>query len=287
MLLEATARPDHAATTFTLHDPANGGLGTRGSLSHAFAGALRGGADADRDGQITAGELARHVRTTMRQVTDGAARPGISFRFAANSVLFFLDPSKPVAPSLSGIPLDRQIAFDSRRRHAHSARGDLVAEQIDADDIAEIADSRAAIDRLHTLSRTRPLDAETRPDKGLWTFGERFSIHIGDPELPYRLIANITGHGTVQMLFPERNDPPNRVGGLLDDLAVLGPFGTDSVVIIATAAPVPELYDAFRNWNGSQFTNRMAADTARMVQPHAYRMAILPIVSAAGGGASQ
>lgn len=287
MLLEATARPDHAATTFALRDRASDDLSTRGSLSHAFAAALRGAADANRDGQITADELSRHVRATMRQVTDGAATPGISFRFAANSVLFFLDSSRSAAPHLAGIPLDRQIAFDERRSHAHSARGDLVAEQISADDISMIAHSRTAIDRLHTLARARPLDAETRPDRGLWTFGERFSIHIGDPELPYRLIANITGHGTVQMLFPERNDPPNRIGGLLDDLAVLGPFGTDSVVIIATAVPVPDLYAAFRSWDGSQFTNQMAEAAARMVQSHPYRLAILPIVSAAGGGASQ
>ncbi len=288
MILEATNKPDHAATMFTLRDPATDTLTTRGPLSHGFAAAVRGAADANGDGQITADELSRHVQATVRQATDGAAAPGIRFRFAASSALFFLDPSK--APSTSNratLNPDRQVTFDGHRRHAYSARGDLVAEQVDASAVARIADSRAAIDRLHALARWQPLDAETRPNRGLWTFGQRFSIHIGDPQLPFRLVANITGQGTVQMLFPERNDAPDRLGGLLDDLAVLGPFGTDSVVIIATAAPVPDLYTAFHSWAGSQFTDRMAAEVARLVQGTTYRMAILPIVSAAGGGASQ
>ncbi|MDF1720854.1 MAG: caspase family protein [Minwuia sp.] len=289
ILLEATNRPDHAATTFALRDPATGMMTTRGPLSHAFARALRGDADANRDGQITAGELERHLRATIRQVTDGAGKPGISFRFAAGSVLFFIDQARAsVSPRpFPPTALDRDVAVDRLRRQVHSARGDLIAEHVGPDSVPAIADSRVAIDQLHALARSQPLDAGTRPDEGLWAFGERFSIHIGDPELPYHLIANITGHGTVQMLFPEPNDPPDRLGGLLDDLAVLGPFGTDSVVIIATAVPVPALYAAFRSWDGYRFTEKMAGDITRMVQQQAYRIAVLPIVSAAGGGASQ
>ncbi len=289
MILQATARPDHAALTF--RHGAEGGTtttsGTRGALSHAFAQALRGAADRNGDARITAGELDRHIRATLRQVTDGAADPGIRYRFAPGSVLFF-SRGRAGGDILAGpIALDRTVAIEPVRRHAFSPRGDLVAEQATVDMAGQISESRLALDVMHLLARRSPLDARTEPDRGLWTFGQRFSIRVGDPELPHHLIANITGHGSVQMLYPEGDAQSDRLGGLLNDLAILGPFGTDSVVIIATAGPVPTLYQSFRNWDGQPFDRKMAMTVSTLLQGQDFRLAVLPIVSAAGGGASQ
>lgn len=185
MILQATEKPDHAALTFTLTDSAdNTTRTTRGALSHAFAHAIRGAADRDGDARITADELDRHIRATMRQVTDGAARPGIHYRFAPRSTLFFGRGSSGGDRVARPVPLNRTVAVDPMRRHAFSARGDLVAEQATVDMVGQITESRLALDRLHLLARRSPLDAETMPDRGLWTFGQRFSIRIGDPELP-------------------------------------------------------------------------------------------------------
>ena len=151
----------------------------------------------------------------------------------------------------------------------------------------QITESRLAIDRLHLLARRSPLDAETMPDRGLWTFGQRFSIRIGDADLPHHLIANVTGHGRVQMLYPEASGQSDRLGGLLNDLAILGPFGTDSVVIIATAEPAQDVYQIFRDWDGRPFDRDMATRVSRLLDRRDFRVAVLPIVSSAGGGASQ
>lgn len=288
MVLQATAEPDHAAPTFELTDGTHSATTTtRGALSHAFAQAIRGAADRDGNARITAGELDRHIRATMRQVTDGAARPGIHYRFAPNSTLFFSRGSAGGDHVALPIPLNRTISIEPTRRHAFSARGDLVAEQATVGMAGQITQSRLAIDRLHLLARHSPLDARTVPDHGLWTFGQRFSIRIGDAELPHRLIANITGHGTVQMLYPEARGQSDRPGGLLDDLAILGPFGTDSVVIIATAEPAQDLYQTFRDWDGRPFDPDMATRVSALLERRDFRVAVLPIVSAAGGGASQ
>jgi|GEM_PF-3790048 len=288
MILQATARPDHAAPTFALTDGTDSATtGTRGALSHAFAQAVRGAADRNGDARITADELDRHIRATMRQVTDGAAWPGIHYRFAPNSTLFFGRGSAGGDRASRPIPLNRTVTVEPTRRHAFSARGDLIAEQATVGMVGQITQSRLALDRLHLLARRSPLDAGTMPDRGLWTFGERFSVRIGDPELPHHLIANITGHGTVQMLYPEENGDSDRVGGMLNDLAILGPFGTDSVVIIATAEPARELYQTFRAWDGQSFDPEMATTVGRLLDRRDFRVAILPIVSAAGGGASQ
>lgn len=288
MILQATAKPDHAAPTFALTDGTRSATTTtRGALSHAFALAVRGAADRDGDTRITADELGRHIHTTMRQVTDGAARPGIHYRFAPKSTLFFGRGNTGGDQVSRPIPLNRTVTVEPKRRHAFSARGDLVAEQATVDMVGQITGSRLALERLHLLARRSPLDAETMPDRGLWTFGQRFSIRIGDPELPHHLIANITGHGTVQMLYPEASGQSDRLGGLLNDLAILGPFGTDSVVIIATAEPAPDLYQTFRGWDGRPFDTDMAAAVGGMLDRRDFRVAVLPIVSAAGGGASQ
>lgn len=288
MILQATAKPDHAAPTFALAgDVHNATPTTRGALSHAFAQAIRGAADRDGDARITADELDRHIRATMRQVTDGAALPGIRYRFAPRSTLFFGRGSAGGDRIARPIPLNRTVTVEPKRRHAFSARGDLVAELATPEMVGQITESRLALDRLHLLARRSPLDAETMPDRGLWTFGQRFSIRIGDPELPHHLIANITGHGTVQMLYPEVSGQSDRLGGLLNDLAILGPFGTDSVVIVATAEPAQDLYQTFRNWDGRPFAPDMAAAVSGMLDRRDYRVAVLPIVSAAGGGASQ
>ncbi len=179
------------------------------------------------------------------------------------------------------------MTIEPERRHAFSARGDLVAEQATVEMAGQITESRLALDLMHLLSRRNPLEAGTRPDRGLWTFGQRFSVRIGDPDLPHHLIANITGHGTVQMLYPEAHGQSDRLGGLLDELAILGPFGTDTVVIIATAAPAEDLYQTFRGWDGRPFDRQMATVVSQLLDRHDYRAAVLPIVSAAGGGASQ
>lgn len=288
MILQATAKPDHAAPTFALSDGTrNVTAMTRGALSHAFARAIRGAADRDGDARVTADELDRHIRATMRQVTDGAAWPGIHYRFAPNSPLFFRGADTDGDRVSRPIPLNRTVTVEPTRRHAFSARGDLIAEQATVGMAGQITESRLAIDRLHLLARRSPLDAETMPDRGLWTFGQRFSIRIGDAELPHHLIANITGHGKVQMLYPEVSGQSDRLGGLLNDLAILGPFGTDSVVIIATAEPAQDLYQTFRDWDGRPFDRDMATRVSRLLDRRDFRVAVLPIVSAAGGGASQ
>ncbi len=59
----------------------------RGALSHAFADGLRGLADADSDGRITAGEMERFVRAEVREVTRGLQRPQIAAAMALDDSL--------------------------------------------------------------------------------------------------------------------------------------------------------------------------------------------------------
>ncbi|MEO0692186.1 MAG: caspase family protein [Pseudomonadota bacterium] len=62
----------------------------RGALSYSFASGIRGGADADGNGDITKAEIEEYVRRKVRDVSQGIQTPQVSPSGRVDSVLFAL-----------------------------------------------------------------------------------------------------------------------------------------------------------------------------------------------------
>lgn len=108
------------------------GTEIRGALSHAFAAALRGAGDLDRDGILSKGELERYVREAVEKQTDGAQLPRVLPDRHSDLALFPVPKSYQPAPAVPGpfakpfrdlppVRLDIQGVPEAERAVLHAA----------------------------------------------------------------------------------------------------------------------------------------------------------------------
>jgi hypothetical protein len=148
------------------------------------------------------------------------------------------------------------------------AGGDTIALGIEAADLPGVVDRTAALRDIKKLVVASPQTIRLFPDGSLHHAGSRVDVEVADADQRALILLDVTGGGTVQMLYPTPRDRP-----VLDQATfrapfkVRDPFGADEVVAITAAQRMPDLETALHDLDGRRSAGRLAATIARFGPP--------------------
>lgn len=281
----------------------------RGALSWAFAQALRGAADQNRDGELSRGELRQFVTEAVRTYTESRQHPRLEpsadteRRILPAAALVAAAPAfEPLRLRLLGesdstsstltrelrgiVPATGQpdLIWDQVTREVLSAQGDVVARLREATPAAvqPVIDKWAFLNAAKQWSLTQPLSLRLEPNDRLHRRGERLTVILNDPRYPYLTVFNLAADGALNFLYPRAGDAltiatqqPFRLGNIM----VTPPFGADHVLAIVTPQPLTTLHGRLREMH-----NRPAAATlASLLQEQlkgSYQLGVLGLYTA-------
>ncbi len=257
----------------------------RGAVSYAFARALEGKADLDHDGRITRRELISYMRDKTRDLTERGQEPDFAPLTRLDDVLFTLGaaPAVTAKAELQPIPASSEIklgvlngavpekdavgktttpfslaatdgkapgldaVWDAANGDVVSSLGDIVARRVRRSELNGVIDRLAAIRQLAVLAHSAKARLELTPNKHTYRANEIARLQVDGVDGRYLIVANISGNGKIQFVYPIQGDEPLVVAPHPGDPKVIGdiyikpPFGSEAVVAIASKERLPAL----------------------------------------------
>jgi hypothetical protein len=152
-----------------------------------------------------------------------------------------------------------ELIWDSRSGDVVSAGGSIIVVGAAEKDLPGIVDRTRALSALAKLAESRPQTFVLKPNNGLHRNGASVLFEADNVRGLSVIVLNITGNGTVQMLFPRLGENVAFPQGTWQlPLTVSEPFGGDTVVAFVTQQPVPSLLDALYRLDGKKNPARAA-----------------------------
>lgn len=131
------------------------------------------------------------------------------------------------------------------------AWGDVVAYNVDQNDLLAVIDRTAAIRELKRIAIKAPQAIRVYPDDRLYKKGQTVEISMADTTARALLLFNISGDGTIQMLYPVGSDrSPVTAQSVRLPLRVREPFGAEQVVAITSQERPVDLEKYLSQLNG-------------------------------------
>jgi hypothetical protein len=148
------------------------------------------------------------------------------------------------APFVSSAPAEADVVWDVGNGKAFS-HGDLVMEAVDASVLGRVIDRTWAVREIKKLATPRIIDLKIG-DGRAYTLGGKPEMAASGVRDRYLTVVNVAADGTVQFLFPVRNQDPHMPADADKDKwqyypPVVLPYGTDYAVAISTSAPADDL----------------------------------------------
>lgn len=143
-------------------------------------------------------------------------------------------------------PTDNPDLIWDPTSHDVIAWGDVIAYNVDAADLPSVIDRTAAIRALKQYSTRSPQVMRVSPDDRQHHRGQKIEIDLSDVGARAVIIFNVSGDGTVQMLYPINSDPsPPTSKNLTLTLRVREPFGAEQIIAITSRERMVELEKTF------------------------------------------
>ncbi len=129
---------------------------------------------------------------------------------------------------------DPDIIWDPKSRDVISW-GDVIAYKVDQGDLATVIDRTAAIRELKKIATKAPQSVRVGPDDAKYHNEQVVQIELSDLAGRALVLFDISGDGTIQMLYPIGSDDALRHEASLQlPLRVREPFGAEQVVAITS-----------------------------------------------------
>ena len=129
---------------------------------------------------------------------------------------------------------DPDIIWDPKSRDVISW-GDVIAYKVDQGDLASVIDRTAAIRELKKIATKAPQSVRVGPDDGKFHNEQVVKIELSDLAGRALVLFDISGDGTIQMLYPVGSDDALRREATLQlPVRVREPFGAEQVVAITS-----------------------------------------------------
>ncbi|MDR3494062.1 MAG: hypothetical protein P4L82_05625 [Ancalomicrobiaceae bacterium] len=160
-------------------------------------------------------------------------------------------PLKGVAQRVAPLEVvaraDRPDLVWNAAEHTLADRGQIVAYDVDAADIARAADRVALVRVLRDLAQKAGQPVKVLPDDRMYQARQHLDIQVAETRGRFALVFAVSGDGTLQLLYPQPTDPAQVADGTLTISVEVGPpFGVDQVVALTAAAANPGLVQAVR-----------------------------------------
>jgi uncharacterized caspase-like protein len=167
-------------------------------------------------------------------------------------------------------PLDNpDLIWDPNSRDVISW-GDVVAYKVDPKELVTVIDRTAAIRELKRIATKSPQSLRVAPDDAQRHNNDPLQIELTDVAGRSVILFDISGDGTIQMLYPIGSDAaPTQAGSLRLPLRVREPFGAEQVVAISTTQRLVDLEQALLQLNRRKAPGQMIKFMAKYLPPDA------------------
>jgi hypothetical protein len=143
-------------------------------------------------------------------------------------------------------PTDNPDLIWDPASHDVIAWGDVIAYNVEASDLPSVVDRTAAIRALKQFSTKSPQVMRVAPDDRQHHRGQKIDINLSDVGARAVIIFNVSGDGTIQVLYPINSDPsPPNSTNLTLTLRVREPFGAEQIIAITSRERMVELEKTF------------------------------------------
>jgi hypothetical protein len=130
------------------------------------------------------------------------------------------------------------------------AWGDVVAYRVELNDLPTVIDRTAAIRTLKSIATQSPQVMRVSPDDRLHSNGQMVDIDLSEVAGRAVVLFNVSGDGTIQMLYPVGADvSPARSASLRLPLRVREPFGAEQVIAVTSQQRMGELENVLQQLN--------------------------------------
>jgi hypothetical protein len=157
---------------------------------------------------------------------------------------------------------DADLIWDAKSKDVIS-HGDVIAYGIDKSDLSSVVDRAAAVSGIKHLVAKAPQAVAVKPDDTVHHDNKKVVVEIGGVAGRALVLFNLSSDGTVQMLYPVRNDTPIIADALYRlPIVVRSPYGADQVVAVTSEQRMLSLEQALQQLNG----RRAPLQAMRMVE---------------------
>jgi hypothetical protein len=200
------------------------------------------------------------------------ARPDAPIRLAA------LDGKMSYFPNLTSRdrtvqavqPTDNPDLIWDPVSHDVISWGDVVAYGVDVADLPTVIDRTAAVRALKRIATQSPQVMRISPDDRQHHNNQSVEIDLSDAAGRALVVFDVSGDGTIQLLYPIGSDPsPTQSANLRLPLRVREPFGADQVVAITSGQRMVELEKVLMQVNRRRASSQVIRSLERYLPPDA------------------
>jgi hypothetical protein len=167
-------------------------------------------------------------------------------------------------------PTDNPDLIWDPASHDVIAWGDVVAYGVELADLATVIDRTAAIRTLKGIATQSPQVMRVSPDDRLHHSDQTVNIDLSEVGGRAVVLFNVSGDGTIQMLYPTGADvSPVRSANLRLPLRVREPFGAEQVVAVTSQQRMIDFEDALQQMNHRRASGQVIKSLERYLPPDA------------------
>jgi hypothetical protein len=161
-------------------------------------------------------------------------------------------------------PIDNPDLIWDPNSHDVIAWGDVVAYHVDQNDIPSVIDRTAAVRELKTISTKAPQLLRISTGDEQHHNDDVVMVELSDVARRSIILVNISGDGTVQMLYPlGPNANQTDASSFQISLRVRRPFGADQIVAVTSTERLPELEQALSELNRRRAPSQVIRNVLR------------------------
>lgn len=154
------------------------------------------------------------------------------------------------APFQTVQPTDNPDLIWDPGSHDVIAWGDVIAYGVEASELPAVIDRTAAIRLLKRIATQSPQSMRVSPDDRQHHNNQTVDIELADVAGRSVVLFNVSGDGSIQMLYPMGSDAsPSSSGNLRLSLRVREPFGAEQVVAVTSQQRMTDLENALQQLN--------------------------------------
>jgi len=180
----------------------------------------------------------------------GQVSPPIRLAALDGKTNYFPSPKSRDSTFQTVTPTDNPDLIWDPVSHDVIAWGDVIAYGVDPVDIPTVIDRTAAIRTLKGIATQSPQVMRVSPDDRLQHNDQTVNIDLSEVEGRAVVLFNVSGDGTIQMLYPIGSDAsPVRSANLRLPLRVREPFGAEQIVAVTSLQRMVDFEKALQQLN--------------------------------------
>lgn len=287
----------------------------RGALSWAFARALEGAADTDKDGRLTQVELVRYLVPAIHQRVEAQQTPEVRpFRPRTRALmtlgppsakkvihpktvkikLAIVDAQGPHLSAISGIgfvtlvatPGEADLVWHPSSGHVEHKLGGRVASEINAGNVHAVLAKWATLKLLREHAIPTPVEIALTAGNQRYAMGSIVKLRMSGAGLPYLTMFNIAPNGRVEFFAPSRPGEANKKwqGQVLNEQFKVErpPYGAEHIVAIFTKDKRPGLHSVLKAMSSASKSVKLPELLAEFLDPGTYQLGIAGVYTGEG-----